>query len=81
MTHQESSHVKCHRCGARFDRKAWATLALVERIPPPEVGRVLLDWPSDHAIEVRRCRRCAREVPAVRQIEEGAPAGRKVVRA
>jgi hypothetical protein len=66
MTHEESSHVTCHACGARFDRKAWSMLALVERIEPNEVKRMLVDWPNEHCIEIRRCRRCAREVPAKR---------------
>jgi hypothetical protein len=66
MTHEESSQVTCHACGARFDRKAWSMLALVERIEPNEVRRMLVDWPNEHCIEIRRCRRCAREVPAKR---------------
>lgn len=66
MTHRDSSHVTCHACGARFDRKAWSTLALLERIEPDEVKRMLVDWAKEHCIEVRRCRRCAREIPAKR---------------
>lgn len=68
MTHEESSHVTCHACGARFDRKAWSRLALVERIEPNQVRRMLVDWPNGNCIEIRRCRRCAREVPAKRKV-------------
>jgi hypothetical protein len=66
MTPDESSHVTCHACGARFGRKAWSMLALVERIEPNEVKGMLVDWPNEHCIEIRLCRRCAREVPAKR---------------
>jgi hypothetical protein len=58
--------VTCHRCGTRFDSNAWSSLTLVDRLGPVEVRRMLLDWPDEFCIEIRRCRRCAREIPAVR---------------
>ena len=81
MMSDKSPVVMCRACGACFDHESWPMLVLVERIEPDEVKRMLVDWPSEHCIEVRRCRRCAREVaaqlqPCARRGAEGAPSGR-----
>jgi hypothetical protein len=59
-----SGLVTCAACGARFDREAWAALALAERIEPREVGRLLLNWPERLCIEVRSCSRCGGPIAA-----------------
>ena len=58
--------VTCGACGSRFDRGAWDLLVLVARLEPDEVRRVMLGWPDDLCIEVRRCRCCSRDIPAKR---------------
>jgi hypothetical protein len=49
---------RCWRCGSAFDRAAWRLLTVVERVDPPEIQRLLLNWPSHFKIEVRRCSGC-----------------------
>jgi hypothetical protein len=56
--------ITCVACGAKFERRAWAALALCERIEPQEVQRILLNWSEEECIEVRSCRRCGRSVVA-----------------
>jgi hypothetical protein len=34
-------------------------MTLVQRIGPPEVRRMVRDWPDDLCIEVRACAQCA----------------------
>jgi hypothetical protein len=66
MKYDQIASVTCNACRARFDRSAWASLALVRRIEPVEVRRLMRDWPLELCIEIRRCPRCAREIPAKR---------------
>jgi hypothetical protein len=58
--------VTCGGCGSRFQRRAWAELSIAERIEAVEVSRVVLNWPADFCVEVRRCPRCGREIAALR---------------
>jgi hypothetical protein len=70
MSDEGSFHVTCRTCGARFDRQAWSMLRLVERVEPDAVKRMLVDWSTEHCIEIRSCGQCAREVPAQRLARE-----------
>jgi hypothetical protein len=67
--------VTCSACGSLFDRHAWVLLVLVERIEPAKVRRMLLRWPDEFCIEVRRCGCCARQIAAKRHApaEHGLP--------
>jgi hypothetical protein len=56
--------VTCGACGLLFERPAWVLLVLVERIEPPKLRRMLLHWPDELCIEVRRCCRCAQQIAA-----------------
>jgi hypothetical protein len=66
MARDSVDPVTCSGCGALFDRQAWVLLVLVERIGPANVRRILLRWPDEFCIEVRRCGRCARQIAAKR---------------
>lgn len=57
----------CAGCGVSFDDAAWATLALAERIEARDVRRLLLEWPDDLCVEVRRCPRCGRLMASKRR--------------
>jgi hypothetical protein len=65
--------VKCSACGSLFDRQAWVLLVLVERIDPAKVRRMLLHWPDELCIEVRRCGGCARQIAAKRNAPQHGP--------
>ena len=54
--------IRCWACGAEFDAETWRSLALVQGVTPTEVQRVLLNWPSDRAVEVRSCRACGAKI-------------------
>jgi hypothetical protein len=59
-----SSPIACGACGSRYGDAAWLALDLVDRISAPELRRLLLDWAEEFYIEVRRCGRCGKEIPA-----------------
>jgi hypothetical protein len=46
---------RCARCGTVFDRAEWDGLALVERIGAETLQRMVLHWPRNAVVEVRRC--------------------------
>jgi hypothetical protein len=56
----------------RYMDNAWATLALTQRIEPPEIHRLVRDWPEDTCIEVRSCASCAGPIAATRSFRAGA---------
>jgi hypothetical protein len=60
--------VTCAGCGARFDGHAWAELSIADRIEPAELRRIMLGWPENFCIEVRRCPGCGREIPVRRYV-------------
>jgi hypothetical protein len=47
----------CRGCNAHYDGAAWASLVLVERLRPDQVGDIFTEWPwaRDATLEVRRC--------------------------
>jgi hypothetical protein len=45
----------CARCGAVFDRAEWDALALVDRLGRDKLQRMVLNWPRDTCVEIRRC--------------------------
>jgi hypothetical protein len=45
----------CARCGRSFEVDAWSDLELVQRIGAERVWALVTRWPSEKAIEVRRC--------------------------
>jgi hypothetical protein len=55
-----SADTRCAGCGAAYSRAAWGTLQPVRRLEPPELGGLVVAWPSDRAVEVRECRQCGR---------------------
>jgi hypothetical protein len=55
--------VTCSACGLLFDGQAWALLVLVERMESAKVRRMLLRWPDEFCIEVRRCSRPSKVGP------------------
>ncbi len=57
--------VDCTRCGRSHDEDDWERLERLEVLSPRAVGELLLHWPSDVCIEVRRCA-CGRHL-AVRR--------------
>ncbi len=59
-----SSPIACGGCGSRYGAAAWLALDLVDRILASELRRLMLDWAEEFYIEVRRCRRCGKEIPA-----------------
>lgn len=63
-TAMRSSPIACGGCGSRYGAVAWLALDLVDRIFAPELRRLVLDWAEEFYIEVRRCRRCGKEIPA-----------------
>ena len=73
MVTRRDEDIAC-ACGARFDRKAWASLVVVACVEPEEVSRALINWPQNVWIEVRRCRRCARSI-AIKQLASTKAAG------
>jgi hypothetical protein len=58
----------CGACGARYQDEAWASLSLARRIDPPEVRRLIRDWPDQVCVEVRSCRQCAHPIAAKRPV-------------
>jgi hypothetical protein len=58
--------VICGACGQRFDQRAWGLLVLVERMEPAKVRVMVLRWPDEFSIEIRRCGRCAQQIAAKR---------------
>jgi hypothetical protein len=45
----------CARCGAVFDRAQWDALAVVDRLGADTLQRMVLNWPRDAFVEIRRC--------------------------
>jgi hypothetical protein len=58
----------CGSCNREHSADAWGRLALVERMDPGRVSTIVVGWPSNLVIEVRRCDTCgasiARTVPS-----------------
>lgn len=53
--------------GSRFERRAWGSLALVERIGLDEARLMMLRCLYEFCVETRRrCGRCARQIAAKR---------------
>jgi hypothetical protein len=65
---QATRLVTCGDCGATFECAEWSALAIIERIEPEAVRRLLRDWPQELRIEVRRCSRCGRAMASKCQI-------------
>jgi hypothetical protein len=50
-----TSTPRCTRCGIVFDRTQWDDLTLVERIGADTLQRMVLNWPRNAFVEIRRC--------------------------
>jgi hypothetical protein len=70
----------CSGCQAVYQDETWASLALAQRIEPPEVRRLVLDWPPEVCIEVRACSRCSWLIAAKRPWRATAEHGTRVSR-
>jgi hypothetical protein len=66
--------IRCHGCGSGFDEPAWRALELAETIEAEEIAHLVLNWPRHERVEVRRCKRCDRLIPARRgSVANGVP--------
>jgi hypothetical protein len=52
---RSTSTARCARCGAVFERAEWDALALVDRLGRDKLQRMVLNWPRDAVVEIRRC--------------------------
>jgi hypothetical protein len=50
--------VQCGGCGEIYDEAGWHTLAVIDRIEPREVRKLMRDWPDTMILEARPCRGC-----------------------
>jgi hypothetical protein len=58
--------VRCASCHTLLDDEVWDTLELVQRIVAAEISKLLLRWPADECVEVRRCGSCGKGISARR---------------
>lgn len=66
-SHEQAGNAfTCSACGATYADEAWARLVLSERIEPPEIRRLVRDWPEGLCVEVRSCSCCAHLIAAKR---------------
>lgn len=65
--------ITCHGCGVRYSERSWLELHLSQRLEPNELRRLIINWSDDECIEVRRCDRCSRVLPARRQVPTAVP--------
>jgi hypothetical protein len=59
--------ITCRACGACYVEESWTKLAVFELIEPPEIRRLLREWPDGLCIEVRSCELCATLIAAKRR--------------
>jgi hypothetical protein len=59
---------RCSACRLEYDEDAWVKLAVERLIEPGELGRLVLNWPVDTRVEVRRCHRCGGLVSLKRRV-------------
>jgi hypothetical protein len=67
MTNDVGDMVKafsCGTCGARYLSDAWASLVLSQKLEPPEIRRLVREWPDNLVIEVRACGKCSASIAA-----------------
>jgi hypothetical protein len=59
---------RCAGCPAIYPAALWTSLAFVRQIDAAEVARLVLDWPTGMAIEVRRCAKCGAALARKRKV-------------
>lgn len=59
--------MRCSACRVTYDDLSWGSLALFERLEPPKLEQLILEWPNDTCVEVRVCR-CGRPIAAKRPL-------------
>ena len=62
----------CGRCRRTYRSTEWLGLELVEVLDSACVRQFLSDWPADHSIEVRHCKRCHGEIARTARFGEAA---------